>query len=900
MPVEAPSIIGSDIDETINGTSLAETIIALAGDDTINAGNGADIIHGDYVGANLLLGTTGATSFAQFGATGAWTVQDEANSHTSMSQTVTTEVGADYTVSFEIAANYGSSTLSGAVEVLWNGVIIDSFDTNSATFDAHSISFAGTGEEGQLTFRSIETTQEDTLGIQTDAPIFYYETDMQVGNETVTVNSFAPGQSGIYQVLNGELHVFDPVTETYTAAGSEATVVINAIGFNQEDNMIYGIAVGNGTDALGNQISRTDLVMMDASGNSYRIGETPYASWTGDFDDSGNLWAFHSSMDRVTMIDVGTLDANGNPISTTFKFPHDMITDKVWDVTYDAQSQMFYGVVSPGQNGGNGRLMCIDVSAVASGGLPVFSTIELTGTMVDGALQVGMPRTAYGAAMIDGDGNLYVGGNSGDHDLNADTAVSGGIYAVHIDPTAGTGYLELVSDAPRSYSNDGAIDPRSADPFDEVDVFASILIRSPELTPTEQVGMSYDDQINAGAGHDEVYGGFGDDQIIGSSSGDTLTGGVGEDTLYGGAGPDWQGNGLISIYDDDGVRYDQFGNILPEDDDTIYGGVGDDMLNGSAGHDYLDGGAGDDDIFGGTGQDILHGGEGQDYLNGGAQDDELNGDNGDDTIIGGSGDDELNGGADNDNLQGGSGDDILNGGLGDDFLFGGTNDDHLIGGFGNDRLEGGSHNDLLTDIAGLNDLFGGSGDDFLIGGSDVDTLNGGSGNDTLWGGDDNDIVKGGPGNDTLLGGAGKDKLYGGSGNDSISGGDGKDYINAGSGDDMIDGGANNDKIFSGSGDDIISGGAGSDQFVFRSDDLGGFLDTIEDFRRSGDEYDRLDLRLLDLVANGQTHEGWISENVTQNADHSITITIGDSHINLDDSYGLGVGFIDEVTNGLLL
>jgi len=198
-PVTFP-IFGTDINETIEGTREAETIVALAGDDTIYANDGADIIYGDFSEHNLLVGTDGATSFAQFGQTDAWTLQNEANGHTSMSQTVTTEVGTDYTVSFEIAANYGSSTLSGAVEVLWDGVVIDSFDTNSATFDAHSISFAGTGEEGELTFRSIDTTQEAALDIQTDAPIFYYETEMQIGNDTVTVNAFAPGQSGIYQV----------------------------------------------------------------------------------------------------------------------------------------------------------------------------------------------------------------------------------------------------------------------------------------------------------------------------------------------------------------------------------------------------------------------------------------------------------------------------------------------------------------------------------------------------------------------------------------------------------------------------------------------------------------------------------------------------------------------------
>ena len=147
---------------------------------------------------------------------------------------------------------------------------------------------------------------------------------------------------------------------------------------------------------------------------------------------------------------------------------------------------------------------------------------------------------------------------------------------------------------------------------------------------------------------------------------------------------------------------------------------------------------------------------------------------------------------------------------------------------------------------------------------------------------------------------GRDVLKGGSGDDTLSGGDDKDKLYGGSGDDMIFGGANNDKIFSGAGNDIIRGGLGSDQFVFRSDDLGGFHDEIRDFRRSGGEQDRFDLRLLDLVANGQTDSEWISGNVSQNSDFSITVTIEDSYITLIDSYGLGVDFMDEVTDDLLL
>ncbi|MEP4979258.1 hypothetical protein [Ascidiaceihabitans sp.] len=178
-----------------------------------------------------------------------------------------------------------------------------------------------------LTFIPIDSSDDTASTENTDGPAFYTLQDKQIGGETVEVKAFAEGQAGIYQVIDGTLQVFDPVDGTYTVLGSEATVTVNAIGFNVQDSLIYGIAVGNGFDSLGKSVSKTDLVMLDAAGNSYKIGATPYRSWTGDFDASGNFWAFQSSLDRITMIDVDNVDANGDVATKTFKFPKEMITD---------------------------------------------------------------------------------------------------------------------------------------------------------------------------------------------------------------------------------------------------------------------------------------------------------------------------------------------------------------------------------------------------------------------------------------------------------------------------------------------------------------------------------------------------------------------------------------------
>ncbi|MEM8553769.1 MAG: calcium-binding protein [Pseudomonadota bacterium] len=850
-------------DDVLVGDKANNLIVGLAGDDLVQGQGGDDLLFGDFVPQNLLTGVEGATSFAQYAASGAWQVRQTADGHTEMSQSVETVAGAEYSIGFETAANYGSGTVSGAVEVLWNGQIIGRIDTTSGVFEDALFHFVGTGGTGEITFRSVDSEVEDTgPEVHTDAPIFYYEKVMHLGGEDVTVKAIAEGQNHIYQVLNGKLHAFDPDSETYTAAGAEATVVVNAIGFNQQDDMLYGIAVANGVDALERAVSKTDLVAYDASGACYRVGDTPYRSWTADFDDQGNLWAFHSSMDRVSMIDVDHLDEDGNPTTVTFKFPKSMVTDSVWDVAYDANCQSFYGLVRPSSAGQPAKLFQIDVSNVANGGEPEFSTTPVVSTFIDGAWVDGVPHMTFGAFVVDGDGNLYAGGNGGDHDMNGSTGTSGGIYRVVTDGATGELRLILVADAPKSYSNDGAIDSRAMDPFTEVDTYARVLIRAPELIEAPQGETSYDDTLEGGNGQDTADGGFGSDVVVGQSLGDHLMGANADDSLWGGAGPNAEG-GARSVYDEAGTRYDAFGNILAEDDDRLDGGDGDDFLHGSAGHDTLLGGDGED------------------------------------TLDGGSGFDNLSGGADDDVLKGGANTDTLSGGAGEDTLDGGSDRDLLSGDGGNDLLKGRSGADTLDGGSGADTLSGGSGHDDLSGGDGADQLKGGSGNDALSGGASDDALDGGRGNDSIAGDDGNDHIKGGSGNDLVDGGGGKDSINGGSGDDDITGGGGRDKIYLGAGSDVASGGADSDRFVFRDEDLDGSTDRITDFRHGSGEYDVLDFRALSLLDDGVTETDWLDNFVTETLSNDVVVDLGQYSLiltNVDQS----ATFRAEVCDGILL
>ena len=898
-PNSPTQIIGTNSSDVITAGNDANQIAGLAGDDTITGGKSNDVVYGDYTAENLLTGVAGATSFAQFGETGAWSVTNETGGHTSMTQAVETQAGETYTLSFDLAANYGSGTISGAVEVLWNGVVINSFDTNSASFSAHDVTFEGVSGVGELTFRSIENSSYEGPIINTDGPVFYYDKEVTIGGQMTTVKAFAEAQANIYQVINGTLQVFDPIEATYVKAGSNATVTINGIGFNVEDDLIYGIAVGDGVDSLGNTVAKSDLMMIDAAGDSYRIGTSPYRSWTADFDDKGNLWAFHSSMDRITMIDVGQVDADGAVASTTFKFPKEMVTDQLWDVAYNSETQTFAGVTRPSSEGANGLLYEIDISDVESGGLPAFRTTEISSTLINGAAQTGMPLMTFGAAIYDSDGTLYVAGNSGDHDMNDATAAAGGIYRVVTDETTGAVQLQLASSGPKSNSNDGTADPRATDPFAEVDRAASILIRQPSVIVLPDGSTSFDDTIENGQGADEAYGGFGDDQIAGQSGNDFITGGIGSDILYGGNSArvlDTQ----IDHYDEAGNRYDENGNLLPEDNDYLLGGDGNDIMYGNAGNDTLDGGTGDDYVEGGSGLDVLGGGEGDDVLAGGSENDLMYGGAGADSLIGSYGQDTLYGDNDADTLKGGGDDDLIEGGAGDDLLVGGVGDDDLIGGEGADTLKGGSNNDTLTDLSGDNKFVGGSGDDVLVAGSGQDFLNGGSGSDNLSGGDASDTLKGGNGDDFLLGGAGKDKLYGGGGGDVMNGGDGNDHFNAAGGDDTLRGGEGKDKIMMGAGSDVIYGGASNDRFVFRTGDRDNSTDVIKDFTRQADELDKLDFRLLNLDAGGISRADWFEDHVSQAANGDVTIDIGNLEVRLVDHNDLGEGFLAQIEDGILL
>ena len=195
------TLIGTDQNDTLTGSDQTDTLTGLAGDDTLTGGNGGDLLVGDVQNQSLIEDTDGALSFSQYGQNDAWSVNTTADGTQEMSQTVDTLAGTSYTLSFEAASNVGAGTLSGHIEVLWNGEVIDSFDTNSGTFDAHQVSLQGTGGPGVLTFRASESETTSGPIIHDDGPILSYDRTVTVAGEEIEVRAVAEGQPYIYQII---------------------------------------------------------------------------------------------------------------------------------------------------------------------------------------------------------------------------------------------------------------------------------------------------------------------------------------------------------------------------------------------------------------------------------------------------------------------------------------------------------------------------------------------------------------------------------------------------------------------------------------------------------------------------------------------------------------------------
>lgn len=396
-------------------------------------------------------------------------------------------------------------------------------------------------------------------------------------------------------------------------------------------------------------------------------------------------------------------------------------------------------------------------------------------------------------------------------------------------------------------------------------------------------GNELDNTLTGNSSNNTLGGWDGDDLICGLEGDDNLFGGTGVDALFGGAGADYLdgGEGIDRL--EGGLGNDVY--VTDDSNDLVIEavGAGTDQVQTTAsfalsanienlflmGSSAIDGTGNDLDnyIAGNGAANVIHGGAGIDTIVAGG---------GNDTLYGGAGDDkyvfDVSSGSDViDNSDGGfDGVFFTNGVTRERLTFGRDGDDllifvdasatpsvrvlnHFLGGDAaidyvqpdggyylttaeiNQIVAGGSSSgqfdQVITGTAAGEQLVGSAGKDLIEGLAGADTLFGMGGNDTLRGGDGNDYLSGGSGSGT---GSGDDVMEGGIGNDTLRGEDGNNTLSGGAGDDQY--------VYGGGVDVIDNTGGGTDWLFFQN----GITISQLAFARSGDD--------LVITVNGNANQ----------------------------------------------
>lgn len=160
-------IFGGDGDDVVIGNGGADELFGGDGDDLLNAGsgddaayggNGADILnldggddrgfggsganilyggggndtlYGDVVGSVLAEGAAGAASCEIHAENGGWDALSGENGAQSMSQTMQTNAGETYELTFDVGANVAGGFTRGIVEITWGGEVIATIDVSA-------------------------------------------------------------------------------------------------------------------------------------------------------------------------------------------------------------------------------------------------------------------------------------------------------------------------------------------------------------------------------------------------------------------------------------------------------------------------------------------------------------------------------------------------------------------------------------------------------------------------------------------------------------------------------------------------------------------------------------------------------------------------------------------------
>lgn len=779
--VDAKTLLGTLLDDVIDGSTLDNTINGQAGNDTIRAGSGADMLDGgagddalygqdgdDILiggeGNDLLDGGTGADQLSGGASDDIYVVDDAGD--------VVVEVadgGIDLvrsSVSFGLPDHVEKIELTGTADINATGNALGNTLTGNAGnnylqgLDGNDTLMGGAGEDWLQGGNG-----NDVLNGGDGADLL----EGGVGNDVLD------GSFGIDQLVGGAGDDFYRVDDS-------ADVVIELAG--EGTDTVQSSAY---TYTLSDNIE--NLILVDYAYEG--IAGAGSQALTGN--QHGNRLDGGAGVDNL----IGGLGDDTYVVDNV----GDVVVELANEGTDTVESSISYTLGETLEN------------------LTLLGTADLNAT---------------GNA-----GDNLIRGNAGNN------RIEGGAGADLLYGGAGDDYYVAVSaeDGVHEYADEGIDTVERVFETNLVleDNVENLILGSGVTTGN---GNALNNVITGNAGNNSLGGWDGDDTLYGLDGDDNLFGGNGADTLYGGAGNDYLDGGAGVDHMEGGTGDDNYIVNHADDVIVEAANAGADQVQASASYVlsenlenlFLTGSV----AINGTGNALdnyISGNSAANVINGGAGNDTLVGGGGNDALIGGTGDDkhifDATSGSDViDNSDGGfDGVFFTNGITRERLSFGRDGDDlvifidtastpavrvldHFLG--GNAAIDyvqpdGGFY--LTT--AQINQLVAGG----STGGEYDQVIEGTSAAEQLLGGSGKDLIKGLAGNDQLFGMGGNDTLQGGDGNDYLSGGNGS---GSGSGDDRLEGGAGADTLVGEDGVNALIGGAGNDNYVY-----GGGQDTID-------------------------------------------------------------------------
>ena len=267
---------------------------------------------------------------------------DYAGAQDAYSQTLTTQPGRTYTISFDLAQRSGTSPASNPVEFLVNGVVLGHFTPPSTTFTTQSVTFVGSGSD-VITFREPASANDgvggliDNLRIAAPSDVAVSAVNGAAGGVGTAV---AGSNGGNFVVAADGSYTFDPGTafdrlavgETATSSigytltdstgSSTTTLTVTVTGTNDAPTVVAPLAAqaaftGASTTIATAQafadVDATDVLSFSAT----RVDGSVLPSGVV-IDSATGLMTVASTSPGAVPIRVTASDGNGGTISSDF------------------------------------------------------------------------------------------------------------------------------------------------------------------------------------------------------------------------------------------------------------------------------------------------------------------------------------------------------------------------------------------------------------------------------------------------------------------------------------------------------------------------------------------------------------------------------------------------------